>query len=66
MDIILKGIEEAIKDEISAQKKYKRLKEKTDNAKLKALFDQLIKDEKEHEELLNSRYQAVKKISEEK
>ncbi|MFO7819816.1 MAG: ferritin family protein [Halanaerobacter sp.] len=64
MDIILEGIKDAIEDEISAQKKYKVLKEETDDDKLKALFEQLIKDEKEHEKILKSRYKAVKKIRE--
>ena len=62
MDIILKGIKEAIQDEIDAQEKYKHLKEEADDKKLKALFDQLIQDEEEHEEILRSRYQAVKKM----
>lgn len=64
MDIILEGIKDAIEDEISAQKKYKALKKETDDDKLKALFEQLIKDEKEHEKILKSRYKAVKKIRE--
>lgn len=62
MDIILAGIEEAIEEEIAAQEKYEQLKKEADDAKLKALFEQLIKDEKEHEEILRSRYQAVKKM----
>ena len=53
MDIILEGIKEAIQEEIDAQEKYKRLKEEADEQKLKALFDQLIKDEEEHEEILS-------------
>ena len=60
MNIVLEGILEAIDDEIEAQEKYKYLKEKTDDEKAKALFEQLIKDEEGHEKLLRSRYQALK------
>ena len=60
MKEVLEGILEAIEDEKEAQKKYKRLKEQSDNKKAKALFDQLIKDEVEHERLLRSRYKALK------
>ena len=60
MEEVLAGIQEAIEEEIRAQKKYKDLKEKVEGDKAKALFDQLIKDEKGHEELLRSRYEAIK------
>lgn len=60
MDIVLEGLLEAIEDEIAAQKKYKYLKEQTDDKKAEALFEQLIKDEKGHEKLLRSRYEALK------
>ena len=60
MDIVLEGILEAIEDEIEAQEKYKKLKEQTDDEKAKALFEQLVKDEISHEELLRSRYEALK------
>lgn len=62
MDVILEGLKDAIEDEVSAQKKYKVLKEKAEDDKLKALFEQLIEDEEEHEKILRSRYQAVKKM----
>ncbi|MFW6001643.1 MAG: ferritin family protein [Halanaerobium sp.] len=60
MDIVLEGLLEAIEDEIAAQKKYQFLKEQTDDQKAEALFEQLIKDEKGHEKLLRSRYEALK------
>jgi rubrerythrin len=60
MDIVLDGLLEAIDDEITAQKKYQYLKEHTDDSKAEALFEQLIKDEKAHEKLLRSRYEALK------
>ncbi|MFW5988377.1 MAG: ferritin family protein [bacterium] len=60
MDIVLEGILEAIDEEIAAQKRYKYLKEQTNNEMAKALFEQLIKDEKGHEKLLRSRYEALK------
>jgi rubrerythrin len=60
MDIVLEGLLEAIEDEIAAQEKYKFLKKQTDDKKAKALFEQLIKDEKGHEKLLRSRYEAMK------
>ena len=60
MKEVLEGIQEAIEDEISAQNKYKTLKEESEDDKAKALFDQLIQDEKSHEKLLRSRYEALK------
>jgi len=64
MNKVLEGILEAIDDEIEAQKKYRALKEQTDDKKAEALFEQLIKDEISHEELLRSRYEALKKYME--
>jgi len=66
MDIVLEGILEAIDEEIEAQKKYEYLKEQTDDEMAEALFEQLIKDEKGHEKLLRSRYEALKEHMEEK
>lgn len=57
---ILEGIKEAIKDEQEAQNKYKKLKQQTEDEKAKKLYEQLIEDEKRHEESLRSRYQAIK------
>ena len=61
MKNILKKIEEAIEDEREAQKKYAELKKQAENEKIKSLYEQLIQDEKKHEETLRSRYQALKK-----
>ncbi|MFP4371780.1 MAG: ferritin family protein [Halanaerobium sp.] len=66
MDIVLAGILEAIDEEIAAQKKYEYLKEQTDDEMAEALFEQLIKDEKEHEKLLRSRYEALNEHLEDK
>ncbi|MGM0548733.1 MAG: ferritin family protein [Bacillota bacterium] len=66
MDPVLAGILEAIDEEIAAQKKYQQLKSQTDDEMAQALFDQLIKDEKGHERLLRSRYEALKDHFEEK
>lgn len=66
MDVVLEGILEAIDEEIAAQKKYEYLKEQTDDEMAEALFEQLIKDEKGHEKLLRSRYEALKEHLEEK
>lgn len=60
MKEVLEGIQEAIEEEIRAQNKYKTLKKQADDEKAKALFDQLIQDEKGHEKLLRSRYEALK------
>ena len=57
---VLEGVLEAIEEEVAAQEKYKKLKEATDDKMAEALFEQLIKDEKGHEELLRSRYEAIK------
>ncbi|MGM0602076.1 MAG: ferritin family protein [Bacillota bacterium] len=64
MNKVLDGILEAIDDEIAAQKKYKQLKKQTDDEKAQALFEQLIKDEISHEQLLRSRYEALKEYME--
>lgn len=58
---LLESIKEAIKDEQDAQKKYKKLRNSSDDAKTKALYEQLIRDERDHEKILQSRYQALKK-----
>lgn len=58
---LLESIKEAIKDEQEAQKKYKKLRDASDDEKTKALYEQLIADEKNHEKVLRSRYQALKK-----
>lgn len=62
MKEVIKGILEAIEDEIAAQEKYRKLKQKTDDKQARALFEQLIKDEEGHEQLLRSRYQALKQM----
>ena len=62
MEEVLEGILEAIEDEQAAQEKYKKLKAQADSEEAKALFEQLIKDEKGHERLLKSRYEALKEI----
>jgi rubrerythrin len=66
MNVILNGIKDAINDEVAAQKKYKELKEQATDKKVKALFKQLIEDEKNHEKILRSRFQAIKNLQEEK
>ncbi|MGM0437715.1 MAG: ferritin family protein [Bacillota bacterium] len=60
MEEVLAGIQEAIEEEIQAQNKYKNLKKQAEDNKAKALFEQLIQDEKGHEKLLRSRYKALK------
>jgi len=60
MEEILQGIKDAIEEEIVQQEKYRKLKDKADDANVKALFKQLIKDEIGHEKLLRSRYKALK------
>ncbi len=57
---LLATLKEAIEDEKQAQKKYKKLKEQTDSQETAKLYEQLIADEKEHERLLRSRYEALK------
>lgn len=66
MNPVLEGILEAIEDEITAQEKYRDLKERTNDQMAKTLFKQLIEDEKGHEKLLRSRYQALKEHLENK
>lgn len=63
MEQILDGILEAIEDEIRSQKHYKELAEKAEDPKVKKFFQQLVLEEKNHEKILKSRYQALKKIA---
>ncbi len=60
MEEILKGIKDAIEEEKAQQEKYRKLKDKAEDKNVKALFEQLIKDEIGHEKLLRSRYKALK------
>lgn len=60
MEEVLEGILTAIDEEIAAQEMYQELKEQAEGEKAKALFEQLVKDEKNHEKLLRSRYEAIK------
>lgn len=60
MEEILQGIKDAIKEEKAQQEKYRKLKDKAEDENVKALFEQLIKDEIGHEKLLRSRYEALK------
>lgn len=62
MEQILDGILEAIEDEIKAQKHYQMLAENAEDPKVKKFFEQLKKDEEEHEQALRTRYQAFKKL----
>lgn len=63
MQQILDGILEAIEDEVRSQKHYKELAEKADDTKVKKFFEQLSLEEKNHEKILRSRYEALKKIA---
>jgi rubrerythrin len=62
MQEILDGILEAIEDEIRAQKHYQALAEKTEDPNVKKFFEQLKKDEENHESILRSRQKAFEKI----
>jgi rubrerythrin len=62
MQQILDGILEAIEDEIKAQKHYQMLAEKTEDPKVRKFFEQLRKDEENHEEVLRARYEAFAKM----
>ncbi len=60
LDEIFQGIKEAINDEREQQKKYRNFIKKANDEEVKALFEQLLEDEIEHENLLRSRYLALK------
>lgn len=62
MQEILDGILEAIEDEIKAQKHYQNLSEKAGDPKVKKFFEQLKKDEENHEKELRTRYDAFEKL----
>ncbi len=61
---IMEGIRKAINDERQAQEHYRMLEEKTADEKVKAVFQQMRKDEEEHERILESRLEAFKKLYE--
>ena len=63
MENIIKAIENAIEDEKAAQENYKQLAESTDDPQAKAMFEQMAKDEANHEKLLRSRLEAISKLS---
>ena len=63
MDEIMEGIKRAIEDERKAQGEYKKLRDQTDDHQAKQFFQQLIEDEKKHERLLLSRYEALQRIA---
>lgn len=62
MEEILKGILDAIEDEVVAQKSYQKLADKAEDPKVKKFFLQLKLDEENHEKELRSRYEAFKKL----
>ncbi|KTE89525.1 rubrerythrin [Desulfitobacterium hafniense] len=64
MQQILDGILEAIEDEIKAQKHYQTLAENAADPKVKKFFEQLKRDEEEHEQALRTRYEAFMKLQE--
>lgn len=63
MDELLKGIEQAIKDEQQAQKHYQELANKAKDPKVKGMFEQMKKDEEEHERILRSRYESLSRLN---
>ncbi len=63
MEDIKRAIESAIEDEKAAQENYKQLAENTDDPQAKAMFEQMAKDEANHEKLLRSRLEAISKLS---
>ncbi len=62
MQQILEGILDAIEDEIRAQNHYQMLAEKAKDPKVKKFFEQLKKDEENHEHALRTRYEAFAKV----
>ncbi len=64
MEALLKELEIAIKNEEMGQKHYARLAEMAADPKVKAMFEQLKKDEETHEKLLRSRYEAIARLVE--
>lgn len=62
MQEILDGILEAIEDEIKAQNHYTNLAQKAEDPKVRKFFEQLKKDEENHERELRTRYDAFEKL----
>lgn len=61
MQEILAGIQAAIEDERRAQEHYRMLSEKAEDPQVSQFFEQLRRDEENHEKVLLSRYTALAK-----
>ncbi|KPU45536.1 rubrerythrin [Oxobacter pfennigii] len=61
MEEILKAIKDAIKAERQAQEHYQMLADKSEDLTVKGFFEQLVRDEEEHENLLRLRYESLSK-----
>jgi rubrerythrin len=58
---LLEVLEDAIEDEKSSQDRYMRALEQARSQESRALFQDLLEREKEHQKLLEERYDQIKK-----
>jgi len=57
---LIKRIEAAIKEEQHAQESYRKAAEEAEDPETRTFFEQLAKDEEEHEKILKRRLAALK------
>ncbi len=57
---LIRVLEEAIESEKGAQERYRRAIEKATDPEIRIFFEQLIRDEERHEELLRERLKTLK------
>lgn len=61
---VLRAVEEAIEDEKNAQKRYREAAERAQEPEVRLFFEQLLRDEEEHERLLRDRLKTLRLMKE--
>jgi len=59
-DELIRVLEEAIESERGAQERYRKAIEKASDPETRIFFEQLVKDEERHEQLLRDRLKTLK------
>ncbi|GAW28937.1 rubrerythrin [Carboxydocella sp. ULO1] len=57
---LLTALEEALQEEIEAQKKYREAAAQAADPETRLLFEQLVREEEQHEKRIRERIKAVK------
>ncbi len=59
-DELIRMVEEAIESERGSQERYRRAAQEARDPETKVFFEQLVKDEERHEQLLRERLKTLK------